>query len=138
VQMERNAGTSALSTALAPAASLLCLVHCVGTAVLASVVPSAAVVLEGAPALEWSLWLLSGASSAWAHARSGHKRGALMTATWAASAIAGGAALFGEHETGLRLSLAGFLVVSLEGAWRRFRRHRRCAAPGASESCCPP
>jgi hypothetical protein len=138
VRIERSAGTSRFSTALAPAASLLCLIHCVGTAVLASVLPSAAVVLEGAPALEWSLWLLSGASSAWAHTRSGPKRWAVMTATWAASAIAGGAALLGEHEAGLRLSLAGFLVVSLEGAWRRLRRHRRCAAPGASDDCCPP
>jgi hypothetical protein len=102
--------------------SLLCLVHCLGMALLVPLLPALALVAEN-EALEWALLALSATLAG----RSCWRRGGARLYLWAAATGLGLAGLIFDGERLLQIAFALLAAVQLGQV---VRRACRCQAPG--------
>lgn len=109
----------------APIASGICLVHCVGLALLAPVLPAALTTVVDDPRLELALWASAAVLSLWMLLRSRALVPGAVFVGWAAgTAIGLAGVLRGESSHGLiALSLVVFSAVQIVAFVRRFRAH---------------
>jgi hypothetical protein len=117
----------AIAVAAGPVLSGLCLVHCVGVAALAPILPGALGLMAGATWIEPSLWAVSVVACGFALRKGGAKAQAF--AVWIAASAAGAIGVATENDALLRLSLGAIVLVQVATAARRWRNHRvSCAA----------
>ena len=102
--------------------SVLCFLHCVGGAVVVSLLPTAFAFLTENEAVEWALLGISVAlavQSCWARGPARQVRAGIC----AAATVAGVASLLLEWESLLRVALAALALLQL---WRVLAGSRRC------------
>lgn len=120
---------SVAAAAAGPIVSGLCLIHCVGAAVLAPLLPGVLGLTAGTTWLEPVLWVVSVIVSGFG-LRSGHaKKEAVVV--WIAAGVLGAVGIAMDAEIVGRVSLGAIVTVQVATAARRWRTHRTsCAACG--------
>jgi hypothetical protein len=109
---------------VAPFLSLCCFVHCVGMAVLASLLPTALAFLGGNDRYEWILWSISAISvslSLWVQRL---QATSWLVAVCGAVVVASIVSLTRGQEFAQQLSLAGLVGVQFWMLHRRWRVHQ--------------
>lgn len=117
--------------------SVACLVHCVGLAVLAPLLPAALALFAHHPIIESIFWGSSVTLAAFpAFGRSALGRRAWMGPAWALGAGAGGAGLALGQDAFLVGSLLFFAGLQLAALVARARAHRLACNPSAGPVAC--
>lgn len=117
--------------------SLCCFVHCVGTALLAPLLPAALAFLGENEQYEWMLWSLSAVCatlSLWMHCP---QVTSWLVSIWGAAVVSGIVSLVYGPEFARQLSLAGLVGVQFSMLHRKWRLHQEtCTTSDTGTACC--
>lgn len=127
--------TSTWRDAAGPIASGLCLIHCVGVAALAPLLPTAFSIVVQDRRVEAALWGTAALLGGWmlisARRRGANLLGPLVLLAWVLAAALGAWALLTNHDGAVQASLLGMAAAQLVVLYRKLRRshagHRHLA-----------
>jgi hypothetical protein len=121
-------------TALGPLLSALCLIHCVGFAVLAPLLPGVLAACLKVAWLEPCLWIATTAVTGWTLRGAQFPRRALVRAWFAATAL-GLVGMMLEIDTMVHLSFAANVAIQAAMVWRRWREHQTSCTRTDCQGC---
>lgn len=121
---------------VAPVVSGLCLIHCIGVALLAPVLPGALALVAEDPRLEWGLFGLAAGLGLWMLWRSRSLLPGVTLALWSAATILGVIGLVADREVAVQAALVGLAALQVWAFARRWRAHHHTPPPVASGAAC--